>query len=304
MNYWIFVARDPKEHNLTARQTYDQRMKDGFWGLGERTPNRQALKKNDKVIFYLAGSEMVFVGTATLESDSFKLTPEQRKSLSHNHPFYEADYGVQLIDIESWPIYKKVTDLIPYLSFIENRQFWGAYFQGGIRRVNEKDYSIIVEGATRTLTQNILRESDLESESDFALEAHLEEFIYNNWERIGFFKDKLELYKIDTQDGRQFPAGEWSIDFLCYDIETRGFVVIELKRGKTSDSVVGQTLRYMSWVKENLAIKGEKVRGIIIARDFDRSLQYAVKDIPTIQVLTYSVDFRLRQQANSTYATR
>ncbi len=69
--------------------------------------------------------------------------------------------------------------------------------------------------------------------------------------------------------------------------------MIELKRGKSSDSTVGQILRYMGWVRENLAKPSQRVRGIIIAREVDDALRYAVKYLQDVSVLTYKVDFKL-----------
>jgi hypothetical protein len=66
---------------------------------------------------------------------------------------------------------------------------------------------------------------------------------------------------------RRFPAGQWSIDFPRVDEKTGDFVVVELKRGKSSDAVMGQLARYMMWVTENLAKPGQKVRGIIVRTD-------------------------------------
>jgi restriction system protein len=126
------------------------------------------------------------------------------------------------------------------------------------------------------------------------LEAHLEEFIDKNWKDIDFGAD-LVRYETDGQNGRQFPAGAWYIDFLCRDTASNELVVLELKRGKTSDAVVGQTLRYINWVKENLAKNGQGVRGIIICADLvDDALKYAVKGLQNVSVLTYHVDFQLR----------
>jgi RecB family endonuclease NucS len=103
----------------------------------------------------------------------------------------------------------------------------------------------------------------------------------------------LVKYEADDQNGRQFPAGPWSIDFLCVDKANNDFVVIELKRGRSSDSTVGQVLRYMGWVQENLAKAGQRVHGIIIAQDVDDALRYAVKGLMNVSVLTYKVDFKL-----------
>jgi RecB family endonuclease NucS len=53
------------------------------------------------------------------------------------------------------------------------------------------------------------------------------------------------------------------IDLLCTD-KNRDFVVVETKKGKDSDKVVGPIQRYMGWINRNLAKSGENVRGIII----------------------------------------
>jgi len=45
---------------------------------------------------------------------------------------------------------------------------------------------------------------------------------------------------------------------------------VELKKGRASDAVVGQTLRYMSFVQEMLAEKDQTVHGIIIALEDDQ----------------------------------
>ena len=133
---------------------------------------------------------------------------------------------------------------------------------------------------------------DLENEAEFALENHLEDFIDQNWNHIDF-GSSLVRYVVEGQDGRQFPAGSWSIDFLCMDQKSGDLVVVELKRGKTSDAVVGQTLRYIAWVKRNLAKSGQAVRGIIIAKEADEALQYAIEGQANVALLEYRVDFKL-----------
>jgi restriction system protein len=186
-------------------------------------------------------------------------------------------------------------ELVPHLSFIENKQFWGTYLQGGVRSVTADDYAIITKGATSDLVRNISQQSELESPAEFALEQHLEEFIEANW--LALFGGSLVLYQVEGQTGRQYPAGppgtNWSIDFLAVDRDSSDLVVIELKRGKSSDSVVGQLLRYMAWVRENVASGEQGVRGMVIAKEVDDALSYAVKDQP-ISVKTYEVSFRLK----------
>ncbi len=85
--------------------------------------------------------------------------------------------------------------------------------------------------------------------------------------------EKLEkgLVKVD----RQFPTAVGPIDLLAKD-KNGAYVVVELKKGRTSDRVLGQVLRYMAWVNENLRSK-RPVRGIIVAEKVDRGLRYAMR---------------------------
>ena len=216
------------------------------------------------------------------------------KCLTVRH-FFRAPHGVRLEQTTIWEQPRRVEDLLPVLSFIENKEYWGSYFQGGVRELGERDFQVITEQAVHAGPVNPIALPALclpVSEAQFALESHLEEFIDKNWNHINFNK-KLKRYKTSEQSGRQFPAGQWSIDFLCLDELTNDLVVVELKRGQTSDATVGQVLRYMSWVEENVAENGQAVKGIIIAREIDEALHYAVKNLAQIDVLTYQVDFTL-----------
>jgi hypothetical protein len=62
---------------------------------------------------------------------------------------------------------------------------------------------------------------------------------------------------------------------------------------------VGQVLRYMGWVKYHLAASGERVEGMIIARQIDEALQYALSNVSGVEVQLYEVDFRLIQPSSS-----
>ena len=76
---------------------------------------------------------------------------------------------------------------------------------------------------------------------------------------------------------------------MCTD-ENKDFVVIELKRVKSSDDAVGQVLRYMGWVDQNLnQNKDKKVRGLIITPEIDNKLEYAASMVPNIQVKYYRI---------------
>jgi RecB family endonuclease NucS len=83
------------------------------------------------------------------------------------------------------------------------------------------------------------------------------------------------------------------LDFLCIDTSTDALVVVELKRGRPSDRVVGQAARYMGYIRTHLAKPGQPVEGLIVAHDVEEALRYAVAAIPSLQLVTYEVTFQL-----------
>jgi hypothetical protein len=102
-----------------------------------------------------------------------------------------------------------------------------------------------------------------EDASEFAYEKDLQSFLAKN---LGLIQPGLHLYEEEGITGIEYPAGGRYIDILAKD-KTSNFVVIELKVSRGYDRVVGQLLRYMAWIKKNLADPSQSVRGVIIARD-------------------------------------
>ena len=64
-------------------------------------------------------------------------------------------------------------------------------------------------------------------------------------------------------------------------------MVLELKVEKGYDRVVGQLLRYMNWVRKELAEPGQRVRGIIVCRTMSEDLRLACMRIPDIELFEY-----------------
>ncbi len=129
--------------------------------------------------------------------------------------------------------------------------------------------------------------------TEFVLEKYLEEFVVSNFDVI--FKRQLELYTDSEGNiGQQYTTEIGPIDILAYEPKTKTFVVLELKKGRPSDQVVGQVLRYMGWVKQNLCTKGQSVRGIVICREKDTKLLYALGMVNNVEVKYFRVSFELR----------
>jgi hypothetical protein len=248
-------------------------------------------------LFYVGAPESAFAATATIASDSFSLTEAQKEKLGHGQQFFRADYGVFLEHPRIWPTTKPISELASTLEFIGNRSDWWVFLQGGIRGISDADYNRIVQYASGTAdvqTAVQARAEPTASDQLFALEKHLEDFIEKNWMKISWGR-KLSLYKSDAGTGRQFPAGNWNIDFLSTDEASQALVVIELKRGLSSDDAVGQVLRYIGWVRENVARSGQKVEGIIICSEVDDALKYAVRELENVSVMKYKVSFSLTE---------
>jgi YhcG PDDEXK nuclease domain len=128
----------------------------------------------------------------------------------------------------------------------------------------------------------------------FVLEKYLEEFIVSNFQSI--FKGKLSIHKDGNEvSGQPYSTSIGPIDILAFEPESKSFLVIELKKGRPADQVVGQILRYMGWVKKNLCTDGQSVKGLVICRDSDDKLSYALDMTNNIDVRYYRVSFDLRE---------
>jgi len=127
----------------------------------------------------------------------------------------------------------------------------------------------------------------------FAMERHLEVFLVQNWPHTTLGKE-YDIYEDeDKRPGQQFPTDTGQIDILAISKDKKNLLVVELKRGRASDVVVGQVLRYMGYVKEELAENGQQVKGVIIALDDDQRIRRALAVTPNIEFYRYEISFKL-----------
>lgn len=129
----------------------------------------------------------------------------------------------------------------------------------------------------------------------FALERHLHDYMFDHWDGLDLARD----WSIYTRDGEpdagyEFRTPVGRIDLLARHRRDGSWLVIELKREKSSDAVVGQLLRYMGWVKKHLVENGEKVSGLVVATEGDPQLHYALEVVPSVSFKSYEVEFRLK----------
>jgi hypothetical protein len=134
-----------------------------------------------------------------------------------------------------------------------------------------------------------------EEPTAFAYERDLQNFLAKHLERI---EPGLRLYEEDDITGIEFPAGGRSIDILALDRQNN-YVVVELKVSRGYDRVVGQLLRYMAWIERHQAEPGQRVRGVIIAREISEDLRLACSRIQDVQLFEYALSVSLKPIASA-----
>lgn len=130
--------------------------------------------------------------------------------------------------------------------------------------------------------------------SEFLLERDLQRYLAENLECV---EPGLKLYDVEGINGIEFEAGGGRrIDILAVD-KGGAFVVLELKVSKGYDRVVGQLLRYVNWIRLNLAEPGQRVRGIIICRTMSEDLRLACASISDVELFEYRLSVTVSKVA-------
>jgi restriction system protein len=147
-------------------------------------------------------------------------------------------------------------------------------------------------GATAA-PQIVATDSTIEDPAAFAMESHLEHFLVANWGQTVFGHDFTIFEEDSEQVGKQYETDAGRIDILAVSKDKKRLLVIELKRGRISDVVVGQLLRYMGYVKEELAEPNQTVEGVVIGLEDDQKLRWAIAPVPSIKFYRYQISFKL-----------
>ena len=125
---------------------------------------------------------------------------------------------------------------------------------------------------------------------EFAYERDLRNYLAKNLSRV---ESGLRLYEDEDITGIEFPAGGRFIDILAVS-DNNEYVVVELKVSRGYDRVVGQILRYIAWIEQSHADAGQRVRGIIVAREISEDLKLACSRVTDVALYEYDLQVKVR----------
>lgn len=121
--------------------------------------------------------------------------------------------------------------------------------------------------------------------NEFAYERDLKNFLAKNIQILG---SDFRLYEDEDINGIEFPVGGRFIDILAVD-GNNNYVIIELKVSRGYDRVIGQLMRYMAWIKKNMAEPDQEVRGVIVARSISDDLLLATSLVSNVKLFEYEL---------------
>ena len=144
-----------------------------------------------------------------------------------------------------------------------------------------KTGKLIIDLNKNDSTVEQIEETNDDNKFSISLEKDLQSYLSLN---LGEIEKGLEL----VDGGIEYQTSAGFIDLLAKDNDGH-FVVIELKAGIGKDAVIGQTLGYMGALSKEIGT--HKIRGIIVASDFQERLVYAVEQVDNLKLVRYALNF-------------
>jgi hypothetical protein len=234
------------------------------------------------------------LGKAVLTPILLIMHPEQYGVWNSTSEAAMRKLGLWPLDLKNDTIgttYDKVNNIIKNIAFVLGTDLWtlDAVWWSVLKLI---DPPVSDDEPEISGIESITEQLD---NQQFGLERQLHEFLVDNWEKTEIGKEWILCEEGGDVEGygseRQTDVG--IIDLLAKHKNESRWLVIELKRDQTSDRTVGQILRYMGWVKKNLATQTETVEGLVIALSGDDRLRYALLPVPNVRFMKYEVSFKL-----------
>jgi predicted RNA-binding protein len=138
-NYLIFISSDGKKSGFDI---FNERVQKNRWPIYNKTPQLRNVKVGKNVVFYIAGAgkkRQSFIGNAKIKS----IIDNKNTAVDTNQEFKQVVFHVEFKELKIFDKDIKIKDHINYLDFIENKEKYGLYFQGGICKIDQQSFEYI-----------------------------------------------------------------------------------------------------------------------------------------------------------------
>ena len=139
-NYYCLGTSDSTTEN--AIDILKRRLNEKKYPLYKKTPFLKDVKKDDGVVFYVAGRKnksQNFIGYSLIKSveipNETLIDPDKNKYVLEKYLLFEN------IILFKTPIHIKA--IINQLEFIKNKNNFGVYLMGGVSKITEGDFNLI-----------------------------------------------------------------------------------------------------------------------------------------------------------------
>jgi len=141
-----------------------------------------------------------------------------------------------------------------------------------------------IDSTEAEITDQHIEENIAQSiDTQVSLERDLQQYLSS---RVSELESGLSL----VEGGVEYSTEAGRIDLLAKD-ELGALVVIELKAVKAKDAALGQLLGYIGCLSE----KNDKVKGILVASEFNKRVIMAVKHLAHVKLIKYELSFNLNE---------
>lgn len=150
-SHYIFTVASPSGESLRVRDVLEARLDEGFWPLNKKTPHQKNLRRGDRILFYGTGAHdpngqaFLAEGKVLGELERIRRTAGQERAWLGTLNRTRLQVPVGKADWFEAPV--PIRPLLDDLSFIKNAQFWGAHLMGGITKIPQQDYDLVMRQA-------------------------------------------------------------------------------------------------------------------------------------------------------------
>jgi len=140
-NYYCLVTSDSLKES--AIDIFNKRIEEKKYPLDPRTPNLNEIKDDDEVMFYIAGAgkeRQSFVGQAIIQ----KVETPKEFLVDPDKDNYEVIKYLWFKKIKIFETSKNIQSIIDKLDFVKNKNNYGTYLMGGVKKLTQKDFNLII----------------------------------------------------------------------------------------------------------------------------------------------------------------